>query len=385
MVYIDRKKSALPPFKAVLLIVAFIISALNPVQLNAAGEPISGSADDGADLRRGERFFKGLLPFNKNHESCVSCHNLTYSDTLNWNPSAFEIALKYSGQEFNAFRQVVMEPMGGKMAEVHKNFAIEEADLRNVKGYLDNLAKEGPVLARPTHFNLMFFIFLGLLITWALVELLFMRRIRYRFVPVLVFLGAIGWQAKMVVEEATRLGRQQYYSPDQPVKFSHKVHAGDHGIDCMYCHNTVEHSKSAGIPPTSLCMNCHVIIREGTNSGRFEIAKVVNAFENEERLEWIKIHNLPDHVFFNHSQHVNSGRLDCAECHGPVETMHKVAQVNDLSMGWCLDCHRTKEVQFAGNSFYETYEKLHEQLSKGEITKVTADMVGGQDCMKCHY
>jgi hypothetical protein len=338
-----------------------------------------------AELKRGERYFKGLLPFIRKHEACISCHNIQPADTLNWNPSAYEIALKYSSQGYEPFRRVVMQPIGGKMAEVHKDFDIGDDDLRAVKSYLDDLAAQGPFMEKPTYFNLMLFLFLGLIITWALIELIFVRKIRYRFIPLVLLAGALAWQAKMVVGEAIGLGRQQYYAPDQPIKFSHKIHSGEQGIDCMYCHTIVEHSKSAGIPATNLCLNCHLIIREGSNSGRFEIAKIIDAVEQGHDIQWIKVHNLPDHVFFSHAQHVGSGKLDCAECHGAVEDMHKLMQVSDLSMGWCLDCHRKTEVQFTSNSFYESYEKLHSQIKSGKIERITADMVGGEDCMKCHY
>lgn len=361
-----------------VLVFIFVILLL-PVVLMAS------SSENETDIRRGERFFKGLLPFSRDHASCVSCHNLTRSDTLNWNPSAWEISAKYAGQDFTAFQRTVMEPMGVKMAEVHRNFAIEEADLKHIKAYMDNLALQGPSHTRPTFFNLMLFLFLGILLTWALLELLFIRRIKYRFIPVLVFLGAFGLQARMVIEEAIRLGRQQDYAPDQPVKFSHAVHAGEQGIDCMYCHTTAEHGKSAGIPATNLCMNCHVLIREGSNSGRFEIAKVIEAAENGINLEWIRIHNLPDHVFFSHAVHVSSGKLDCNQCHGPVEEMHIMRQHADLSMGWCVNCHRDTRVDFADNSYYDTYIKLHEQLRAGIIDTIRADHIGANDCMSCHY
>jgi cytochrome c553 len=350
--------------------------------------PVKGSAEQASgdyDIRRGERFFKGLLPFDRKHNACASCHNLTPSDTLNWNPSAWEISVKYSGQDFESFRSAVMEPMGGKMAEVHKQFNIEDEDLRHVKAYLDSIAIKGPASARPTFFNLMLFLFLGVLLTWALIELIFIRRIKYRFVPVILFLGAFGWQAKMVVEEAVRLGRQQYYAPDQPVKFSHAVHVGEQGIDCMYCHTTAGHSKSAGIPPTNLCLNCHVLIREGTHSGRFEIAKIIEAAEKGENLEWIRIHNLPEHVFFSHAVHVGAARLDCNQCHGPVEEMHIMRQHADLSMGWCVNCHRDTRVDFVDNGYYDTYIKLHEQLRAGKIDTIRADHIGANDCMSCHY
>lgn len=201
----------------------------------------------------------------------------------------------------------------------------------------------------------------------------------------LVFVGAFGYQVKMMVEEGIKLGRSQGYAPDQPIKFSHKVHAGEHGIDCMYCHHTAEHSKSAGIPSMDLCLNCHVLIREGTNSGKFEIAKVIDAVENKKPVEWVRLHNLPDHVFFSHAIHVGVAKLDCNECHGPVEEMHLMRQHSDLSMGWCVDCHRKTDVQFTENGYYETFVKLHEKLDEGDLESIKAEDIGANDCMRCHY
>ncbi len=338
-----------------------------------------------ADIQRGERFFKGFLPINRNFESCVSCHNIYKSDTLNWNPSAMDIAVKFAGKDFSEFQIAVMEPDGIKMEASHKDFKIEEVDLKKVKLYLDDLALTGPPPTGPTITQIMLFILLGLLITFALLDLIFFHKIRYRFVSVLVLVIALGFQVKMVATAAIDLGRSQNYEPDQPIKFSHKIHAGQNKIDCKYCHFTVEQSKSAGIPPMDLCLNCHSLVREGTRSGKFEIAKVIEANEKQMPVEWIRVHNLPDHVFFSHAQHVNAGKMDCIECHGNVIEMDVIRQVQDLSMGWCIDCHRTKEVQFANNNFYESYEKLHEQIKSGQIDKVTVDMIGGTDCMKCHY
>jgi hypothetical protein len=296
-----------------------------------------------------------------------------------------DIAVKFAGKDFSEFQSAVMEPDGVKMEASHKDFKIEEADLRKVKLYLDDLALTGPPPTGPTITQIMLFILLGLLITFALLDLIFFHKIRYRVVSVLILVVALGFQVKMVATAAIDLGRSQNYEPDQPIKFSHKVHAGQNKIDCKYCHFTVENSKSAGIPPMDLCLNCHSLVREGTRSGKFEIAKVIEANEKQMPVEWIRVHNLPDHVFFSHAQHVNAGKLDCIECHGDVIEMDVIRQVQDLSMGWCIDCHRTKEVQFANNNFYESYEKLHEQIKSGQIDKVTVDMIGGTDCMKCHY
>lgn len=335
--------------------------------------------------KRGERFFKGMLPHNSKQPACVSCHNLTRSDTLNWNPSALEIANKYFDKGFDEFFAVVMQPDGDKIAEVHKGYQFEEADLRTVKAYLDNISTRGHIPESPNINRLMLFILLSLIVIWSLLELVVLRKIKYKAIPLVILIGVFGYQVFIVYEESVNLGRSIDYEPDQPIKFSHKIHAGQNKIDCKYCHFTAENSQSAGIPPADLCLNCHSLVREGTRSGRFEIAKVIEANEKKVPIEWIRIHDLPDHVFFSHAQHVNAGKLDCKECHGDVAQMDVVRQVEDLSMGWCLDCHRTTEVQFANNAFYESYEKLHEQIKSGKVNKVTVDMIGGTDCMKCHY
>ncbi len=367
----------------IFLFLSFFTYSINLYADSAESVVSGGHSHD--DIKRGERYFKGLLPFNRDYSSCVSCHNLVTSDTLNWNPSAMDIAMKYADKDFASFQAVVMNPTGIKMEASHQNFNIPEEDLKTVKVYLDDLAHNGVASPKPTYNNLIVFLFLGLLLTWALVELIFLHRIKWKIVPVIIFIGAFGWQVKMIVTDAIKLGRQESYAPDQPIKFSHKVHVGENGIDCMYCHTTVEQGKSAGIPAANLCMNCHIIVREGTNSGKFEIAKVVEANETGEPIDWIRIHNLPDHVFFSHAVHVGSGKLDCAQCHGPVEEMDIMEQHSDLSMGWCVNCHRDTKVDFGNNGYYEHYIKMHEDLKSGAIDSVTAADIGANDCMRCHY
>ena len=185
------------------------------------------------------------------------------------------------------------------------------------------------------------------------------------------------------------------YAPAQPIEFSHKVHAGMNGIDCNYCHSSARKSKHSGIPSANVCMNCHTYISEGTNTGTAEIQKIYDAvgFDPASRtyiegyeqkpIEWIRIHNLPDHAYFNHSQHVVAGGLECQDCHGPVEEMDVLYQYSELTMGWCVECHRETEVQMEGNNYYT---HLHEQLKekyRGE--KITVDKMGGLECAKCHY
>lgn len=370
------------------LILSFFIFSVIPFQASAGDDDPEEYLDNHSheDIKRGERFFKGLLPKDRKFESCVSCHTLvTHSDTLNWNPSAMDIAVKFAGKDFTEFQSAVMQPNGKKMEASHKDFQIEEEDLKKVKLYLDELSGTGPPNVGPTINQIMIFLLLGILMTLALADLIFFHKIKYRLLTVLILVVALVLQIKMVADAAVTLGRTPDYAPDQPIKFSHKVHAGDNKIDCKYCHHTAEFGKSAGIPAVELCMNCHVLVREGTNSGKFEISKVVDAFENNKPVEWTRIHNLPDHVFFSHVQHVGVGKVDCKQCHGPVEEMDVMRQNSDLSMGWCINCHRDTKVNFKDNAYYDNYKKLHNDLKSGKIDTIRAVDIGANDCMRCHY
>jgi len=219
----------------------------------------------------------------------------------------------------------------------------------------------------------------------ALVDLLITKKIKYHFIHVIILVAGLGTHVQFAVAAAQNLGRTPEYAPNQPIKFSHMIHSGENQIDCLYCHHIADHSKSAGIPSNNVCLNCHIVVRNGTQSGSFEINKIHKAEQTGEPVKWVRVHNLPDHSFFSHAQHVNAGKLDCTECHGKVEEMHIVRQVEDLSMGWCLDCHRTRKVDFADNPYFDMYKQLHEDLRAGRIDSVSVARVGGEDCMKCHY
>lgn len=192
------------------------------------------------------------------------------------------------------------------------------------------------------------------------------------------------------------VGVQQAYQPEQPIKFSHKLHAGDNKIDCNYCHYGARKGKHSNIPAANVCMNCHMYIQEGPKYGTEEIAKIYDAVgydpENAQYIEdyeqkpikWVRIHNLPDLAYFNHSQHVTAGQVECQTCHGPIEEMEEVYQHADLTMGWCINCHRETEVQVETNEYYS---EMHERLKAkyGKDAKITVDMIGGLECGKCHY
>lgn len=201
------------------------------------------------------------------------------------------------------------------------------------------------------------------------------------FIFIVVFIiGALGFKA--VINALFSVGVQQGYAPEQPIAFSHKIHAGEYEIDCKYCHTGVTKGKNATIPSVNICMNCHNQIKTGTNTGEAEIGKIVRAFNENKPIEWVRIHNLPDLAYFNHSQHVNVGGIECETCHGPVQEMEVVRQHSLLTMGWCIDCHRTTEVNSKGNAYYDKLMELHDPSGK---SKMTVEEIGGLECAKCHY
>jgi hypothetical protein len=277
------------------------------------------------------------------------------------------------------------------------------------------------------------------------------------FVAFSVFALTLIFGHKMV-DNAVQMGRTQGYQPDQPIKFSHKLHAGTNKIDCQYCHDAARRSKQSSIPGASTCMNCHAAVKSGSQYGTAELTKifasigfnpmlnqyiadydswpeakvdslykkwigqeymsqksltsldeagrslvesqwegVTKALKNDSNgkiqgpIEWIRIHNLPDHAYFNHSQHVAVGQVACQKCHGPVEQMEIVSQYSTLGMGWCINCHRETAVKFTENDYYKQYERYHKELAtkdkEGKVLreKVTVEEIGGLECQKCHY
>ncbi|MDQ3190775.1 MAG: c-type cytochrome [Bacteroidota bacterium] len=218
---------------------------------------------------------------------------------------------------------------------------------------------------------------------------------------ILLVIGGMkdGWDALLDI------GVYQGYAPEQPIKFSHRIHAGDNAIACVYCHSAAEESRHAGIPSANVCMNCHKGIEVGTETGSEEIAKIYKALDydpatltygtNTTPIKWIRVHNLPDLAYFNHSQHVNVAGLECQTCHGPVEKMEIVEQHAPLTMGWCINCHRDTEVKTIGNEYYDEFHKRLVDASatnkanpgsvRSDDLRLTVDKIGGLECAKCHY
>ncbi len=201
-----------------------------------------------------------------------------------------------------------------------------------------------------------------------------------------------------------QVGIDQGYMPVQPIHYSHKIHSGDNEIECKYCHSSARVSKHSGIPSLNVCMNCHMNIAEYNGEEDLEkgytkefytneikkLYKAVGWDEENQRytgetqpVKWVRIHNLPDFVYFNHAQHVDVAGIDCQKCHGPVEEMEIMYQHSPLTMGWCIDCHRESNVDLENNDYYE---KIHAELSKKYgVEKLTVAQMGGLECGKCHY
>ncbi|MCB2194563.1 MAG: hypothetical protein KQH79_01815 [Bacteroidetes bacterium] len=337
-------------------------------------------------LKIGKRLFYGLIITGDNTVNCASCHNTEAIDTFNWNPSVYELALSAESMDSATFANTLLNPVTQKISEAHKNIQMSPEQIILVRNYIDTFKELGLGEPKMLVTRLAFFILLILILGAAFLDLTYTKIIKFKPLHGIIILVALSFIFKILYEEAAALGRAEGYAPLQPIKFSHKVHAQDNKIDCMYCHHTAEDAKSAGIPSTNVCMNCHELVREGTHSGRFEIQKILTHMEQGEAVDWIRIHKLPDHVYFNHAQHAGVGDLDCSECHGIVEDMHLLKQEEDLSMGWCLECHRTRKVNFLGNEYYEkTFEEYHAQFKNSELDSLTVAQMGGENCMKCHY
>ena len=221
------------------------------------------------------------------------------------------------------------------------------------------------------------------------------------FISVVLFLLSSTY---LLYDYMMQIGVDQGYMPVQPIHYSHKIHAGVNKIDCKYCHSSARVSKHSGIPSLNVCMNCHRNIAEYNGEEDIENGYTKDFYTNEikklyaavgwdeenqkytgetESVKWVRIHNLPDFVYFNHAQHHEVGQIQCQKCHGPVEEMEIMYQYSPLTMGWCIDCHRESNIKVESNEYYT---KIHEELSKKYgVEKLTVAQMGGLECGKCHY
>jgi mono/diheme cytochrome c family protein len=382
----------------------------------------SVSATFAQDAVEGETLFKN---------NCAACHNtsdevlvgpglkgISERRPIEWivkwvhNPQAvIASGDKYANELYNKFNKAAMSP--------YPNFS--EAQIKGIIAYVDasNAAPAAPAAgaapvegaAAPTAQSsggMLELLLVGLLIIMVLVlvallsivntlgkitqdpatsaETPLMQRISSNLkelaansaVKTGILVLALLLGGKATIDAAYGVGIHQGYAPEQPIKFSHKLHAGQYQINCNYCHTGVYEGKGGNVPSANICMNCHNAIKRESP----EIQKIYSAIENNEPIQWVRVHNLPDLAYFNHSQHTNVGGLECKNCHGEIEKMEVVEQRSSLTMGWCIDCHRETDVNAKGNAYYDKLVEVHNKDSK---TPLKVQNIGGLECSKCHY
>jgi mono/diheme cytochrome c family protein len=381
------------------------------------------SATFAQDAAEGETLFKN---------NCAACHNtsdevlvgpglkgVSERRPIEWivkwvhNPQAvIASGDKYANDLYNKFNKAAMTP--------YPNFS--EAQIKGIVAYID-AANVAPAAAAPaagaapadgaaaptaqSSGGMLEVLLVGLLIIMVLVliallsivstlgklttkenaeESPFMQRVSENLkslaanssVKTGILVLALLLGGKATIDAAYGVGIHQGYAPEQPIKFSHKLHAGQYQINCNYCHTGVYAGKGANVPSANICMNCHNAIKRESP----EIQKIYRALENNEPIQWVRVHNLPDLAYFNHSQHTNVGGLECKNCHGEIEKMEVVEQRSSLTMGWCIDCHRETDVNSKGNAYYDKLVEVHNKDSK---TPLKVQNIGGLECSKCHY
>jgi cytochrome c551/c552 len=381
--------------------------------------------------------------------NCASCHNLWKDGTgpaltgveARWGDNRADLKLwinKWQDAVAKGIPQAVK--ISTWSASQMNNFAFKDAELEAILDYIKN--EKPPVAAAAvaggeakSDNNLLYGILSGAMLVLALTLMYINRNLRKiteeqegtnttQDVPVwrnMTYLGMFALISLVLTgyfigKGGMNMGRSKDYQPEQPIYYSHKVHAGLNQINCLYCHTGAQEGKQATIPSVNVCMNCHVNIKEYAGPELFtEDGKKVNGTAEIKKLHeyagfkglpgetWdpatanakpIKIHNLPDHVYFNHSQHVKAGQVACQKCHGEIQEMGEVKQHSDLSMGWCINCHRetgvnfnydTASKEFKGNQYYMQYEKFHADMKSSKKQKLTVNDIGGTECQKCHY
>jgi hypothetical protein len=337
------------------------------------------------EIRRGERLFYGLVYLGNESINCASCHNTQVSDTLNWNPDALEISKKYLHQNAKDLSKVLLKPVGAKMKLVHKDFKFTAGDIVLLKAYMDRFVDIGLKKEKPVITNLLFLIIAFILFIISFTDLIIKKIFKNKKINWLIVTVTGIFITYILAVNAIAFGRAKGFAPAQPIKFSHFVHAGQNKTDCNYCHYTAKTSKSAGIPAGSICYNCHFLVRNGTRSGATEIAKILAHLDEKKPVEWVRIYKLPDFVFFSHEQHVSAGQINCEACHGNVKEMNRLYQFADLSMGWCIDCHKTRKVNISNGYYQKYYPTFYDSLRAGKVDSIRVVGIGGRDCGKCHY
>lgn len=389
---------------------------INDIIAYTDGKPVGQEATAAAPAAEDPKVALGKSLFQAN---CAACHkldkkligpalgNIADKRTMEWlrlwikdnaalrasgDKDAIDIFNEYNGMPMTAFPQLSDEDIDAIILYTSVGDAIPAGEVASAES---QIAKP---IAGTSWMSYVVLVVILLIVVWIFVQ----SNNGFLKITATIFLLLVF--AYVLFGNLYEVGVDQGYQPIQPIAFSHKIHAGDNKIDCQYCHSSAKHSKHSGIPSVNVCMNCHKAISEyngpvaDEKEKAFydgEIQKIYDAIgwdkeklayiENyeEKPIEWVKIHNLPDFVYYNHAQHVTVAGLACQKCHGPVETMEEMYQFSPLTMGWCIQCHKETNVDLKGNDYYA---KIHEELAiKYNVEKVTIADLGGKECGKCHY
>jgi hypothetical protein len=322
----------------------------------------------------GEKIFHaGYITLGRG--SCISCHTSTASDTFSFFPSVYDLANRNQPIGFEELKSKLNEPYmhSAMLSVVHENIQLSDDSVMLILKYIESF--RGLKQEQKQSLNLSpFLIVTGVIL---FIPLYFFRKTKLKSIIIFIILVCI---TSGIISGIQSLNYSKDYAPIQPIKFSHKVHSGYNKIDCRYCHHNADMSKAAGTPSVALCINCHLVVREGSRSGAFELNKLFEKWDSLKTTPWVRIHRLPAYVSFNHALHLRNNKNNCANCHGKVDEMHRVKQIENLSMKWCIDCHTEKKVtssrrvtEVMYNYYYQRFDTL--RVSNGNKS----------DCKQCHH
>lgn len=322
----------------------------------------------------GEKLFNSFID-SSFHGTCVSCHATSISDTFSFYPDIYDLANKTPALSQEELNSKLNEPYmhSSLLSEMHENIDLSNDSTASLFLYIQSFHGKARPVKKSFNYNWMFIVSGVFLIVLAFI-------LKFKWLKFFLILLGIGFSTTGILDCIQKLNYTKGYQPPQVLKFSHKTHTGDNKINCLYCHSSADNSAVAGIPSQQLCINCHLVIREGQKTGAFELNKLLAAWDSAQSMEWVRVHQLPAYVRFSHENHLKNGKTACADCHGKVEEMHEVKQLSDLSMRWCLECHVERQVGEA-----RIVWEVEESIFTGKCDTTHIMWSTKSECIICHH
>ncbi|MCG8700970.1 MAG: cytochrome c family protein, partial [Bacteroidales bacterium] len=330
-----------------------LIFVLIPV-LVLSSESTKSAPVDKIKYNTGRDIFYGNNTRHEQKAACIDCHTLEVLDTFAWYPSAIDIAHKFKSQSTSDLQQAFNNPTSELGEEVHTGAKLTQAQAGRIKYFLEKelISNSQTNSKKKKNDSLLLIILFGVLLTLVIADYLVFKQLPYKIVHLVLICVFTILITRLIIKDWRNLDYQIHYQPNQPIKFSHQVHCEQNKIDCRYCHHYGATQAAAGMPSTDVCMNCHLVIREGANSGSFEIEKIYQSAEQNNPLQWFKVYNIPDHVKFYHDIHLKNGDMECVDCHN-ISNSHEVKQDPIVSMQWCMDCHEQSKIDVSNQDFFK--------------------------------